>query len=93
MALPARTAVLNYLCGIETVNAKEVMAALRPIYGSEGQFNEKLFQEHLMALEANGLVELAAYDLGEHEELNMQYRITEEGRSTVEKYVSAEYRK
>ena len=45
-----------------------------------------------MALEANGLVELASYNLDDKENLIMNYRINDDGREAVEKYVDKKYR-
>ncbi|MFD1902172.1 hypothetical protein [Enterococcus termitis] len=92
MLLPSRTAVLNQMYDQRELDVKKIMEELKPQYGNEKQFNEKLYLEHLMALEANGLVELTNYCLDEQEELVMSYKITDEGRSTVEKYVDQAYR-
>ncbi|MGG5341610.1 hypothetical protein [Enterococcus sp. AZ192] len=92
MLLPSRTAVLNQMYDQRELDVKKIMEELRPQYGHEKQFNEKLYLEHLMALEANGLVELTNYCLDDQEELIMSYTITEEGRTTVEKYVDKVYR-
>lgn len=92
MLLPARTAVLNQMYDSKKYNVQEVMEQLKPEYGGEKQFNHRLYSEHLMALEANGLVELDSYNLDEHDELLMYYIITEEGKKTVDKYVDKAYR-
>ncbi|MCI0130365.1 MULTISPECIES: hypothetical protein [Enterococcaceae] len=92
MLLPARTAVLNQMYDRKKYNVQEVMAQLKSQYGEEKQFNQRLFSEHLMALEANGLVELDSYNLDGNDELLMYYIITEEGRKTVDKYVNKAYR-
>ncbi|GGC75155.1 hypothetical protein JZO66_14270 [Enterococcus sp. DIV0242_7C1] len=92
MLLPSRTAVLNQMYDQRELDVKKIMEELKPQYGHEKQFNEKLYLEHLMALEANGLVELTNYCLDDQEELIMSYTITEEGRTTVEKYVDKVYR-
>ncbi|WP_291292632.1 hypothetical protein [Enterococcus sp.] len=93
MLLPSRTAVLNELYGEKELNVNQIMDRLKPIYGSESQFNKKLYVEHIMALEANGLVELTSYEVDEKDELVCFYRMTQEGRSTVDKYVDKKYRK
>ncbi len=92
MLLPSRMAVLNYMATQKKVDVKQVMAALKAVYGTEKQFNEKLYTEHLMALEANGLAELVNYDLNDNEELVIHYQITEDGRQTVAKYVDPKFR-
>jgi hypothetical protein len=87
MTLPARMAVLNHLDEVGESNIQEVMTSLEPIYGQEKQFTYDLFLEHLMALEANDLASLTKYELDKKEELVLYYDITEDGRSTVEKFV------
>ncbi|WP_025023784.1 hypothetical protein [Companilactobacillus nodensis] len=92
MLLPSRMAVLNHMFDKDEVDVKSVMAALKDDYGNEKQFNEKMYLDHLMALEANGLAEMSSYDLNENGDLVMKYRITDDGKSTVEKYVDKRYR-
>ena len=89
MTLPARTAVLAYVDKMNVASVQGTMAALKDIYGQEKQFTKDMFLEHFMALAANGMLELDHYELCEHDELDMYYKITEEGRATVKKYVSS----
>lgn len=92
MLLPARTAVLNYLYQVGEADISEIMAALKPMYGTEKQFTEAMFMEHAMALEANEIVEMKSYTLGKNNELVLRYQINADGRSAVEKYVPAKFR-
>nr|WP_125753960.1 hypothetical protein [Lacticaseibacillus baoqingensis] len=91
MLLPARTAVLNDLYQKDTATVEEIMADLKCHYGSERQFTKKLFSDHCMALEANGMVELTGYELDDGGELQMKYTITEDGKNTVHKYIAKKY--
>ena len=93
MLLPSRMAVLNQMYDEKTVNVDSVMDALRADYGNEKQFNSKMYLDHLLALEANGLVEMSSYNLDEKDNLVMHYAITEDGRHTVDKYVDQTYRR
>ena len=93
MLLPARTAVLNYFYSVKNADVKEVMNALKAQYGNEGQFTKERFLDHIMSLEANGLLNLTGYDLDKDGELVMRYEINEDGRTSVEKYVPKQYRK
>lgn len=61
--LPARTAVLNYMDSVAQADVHQVMAALQAEYGSEKQFKDHLFLEHLMSLECNGYLDQVDYDL------------------------------
>ena len=92
LLLPARTAVLNALYKADCASVEEIMASLKPEYGAERQFTKKLYSVHCMALEANGMVEMDRYELDDAGELQISYRITEDGRNTVHKYVSKQYR-
>ena len=80
MLLPARTAVLNYLYSVKSADIKEIMEALKPQYGGERQFTKERYLDHVMSLEANGLLNLESYI------------INEDGKATVEKYVPKKYR-
>ena len=75
MLLPARTAVLNYLYGVESADISQIMDALKPQYGGERQFTKDLYLDHVMSLEANGLVTLESYDLDSNGDLRMRYAI------------------
>lgn len=92
MLLPARTAVLNYLYGVKNANVTEIMEALKPVYGGERQFTQDRYLDHVMSLEANGLVALCGYDLDENGDLRMCYEINEDGKNAVEKYVDKKFR-
>lgn len=92
MLLPARTAVLNYLYKVGSADVNEIMEALKPEYGHERQFTKSRYLDHVMSLEANGLLVLAGYDLDSNGELSLRFEINEDGRATVEKYVPVKYR-
>lgn len=87
MTLPARMAVLNHLDKSGESNIQEIMTNLETVYGQEKQFTYDLFLEHLMALEANDLASLTKYELDNKDDLVLYYNITDDGRSTVEKFV------
>ncbi len=92
MLLPARMAVINYLSTVKNADVKEIMEAMRPLYGKEKQFTEQMYLDHVMSLEANGLCKLVRYELDENGELSLRFEINDDGRATVEKYVPAKFR-
>nr|WP_217935982.1 hypothetical protein [Enterocloster clostridioformis] len=92
MLLPARMAVLNYLNKVKDASVEEIMTAMKPQYGREGQFTKKMHLNHAMALEANGMCDLAGYELDKNGELLMRFAINEAGRDAVNKYVPAKFR-
>ena len=92
MLLPARMAVLNYLNKVKDASVEEIMTAMKPQYGREGQFTKKMYLNHAMALEANGMCDLAGYELDKNGQLLMRFAINEAGRDAVNKYVPAKFR-
>ncbi|KHD45958.1 hypothetical protein ACVRZD_08010 [Streptococcus hongkongensis] len=86
--LPARTAVLNYMNKVPEADVRQVMEALKGQYGQEKQFTEPLFLEHLMSLECNGYLEQASYDLDDKGQLRINFKITDDGRFAVQKYIA-----
>ena len=85
--LPVRTAVLNFLFDKKTGDVEEIMRALKPLYGTEKQFTKARFIDHVMSLEANGLINEVGYDLDDRGELRVRYQINDDGISTIKKYV------
>lgn len=85
--LPVRTAVLKYLYDKKEGDVNEIMSALQPIYGQERQFTKARFIDHVMSLEANGLIYETGFDLDANGELAVRYQINADGISTIDKYV------
>ncbi len=92
MLLPARMAVLNYLSTVENADINEIMEAMKPQYGHEKQFTKDMYLDHAMSLEANGMCTLVSHELDANGDLSLRFAITDDGRTTVEKYVPAKYR-
>jgi DNA-binding transcriptional ArsR family regulator len=91
--LPVRTAVLNYLFDVKEADVNQIMKALKPMYGTESQFNKTRFIDHVMSLEANGLVEETGYGLDDQGELSVRYKLNDEGIHSVKKYIPKAWRK
>jgi len=85
--LPVRTAVLKFLFDKKDGNVTEIMQGLKSLYGKEKQFTKARFIDHVMSLEANGLVNESGYGLDENGELSVRYKINDDGISTINKYV------
>jgi hypothetical protein len=85
--LPVRTAVLKYLYDKKEGDVNEIMKSLKSIYGNEGQFTKARFIDHVMSLEANGLINESGYSLDENGELLVRYKINDDGMNTINKYV------
>jgi len=93
MLLPVRTAVLNYLFDVKDADVNEIMNALEPMYGTEKQFTKVRFVDHVMSLEANGLVEETGYGLDAKSELSVRYKINDEGIHSIKKYLPKGFRR
>lgn len=85
--LPVRTAVLNYLYDKKEGDVNEIMSALKSLYGKEKQFTKARFIDHVMSLEANGMINEVGYGLDNKGELLVRYKINDDGISTINKYV------
>ena len=85
--------MLNYLYGVKSADIKEIMEALKPQYGGERQFTKARYLDHVMSLEANGLLTLKSYELDGDGELSLRYAINPDGKTAVEKYVPKKYRR
>ena len=85
--LPARTAVLKYLFDHDDGDVNEIMKSLKSSYGDEKQFTKARFVDHVMSLEANGLVNEVGYGLDERGDLSVRYKINDEGIHAIKKYV------
>jgi DNA-binding PadR family transcriptional regulator len=90
--LPVRTAVLNYLFKKQEGDVNEIMAALKSLYGKEKQFTKSRFIDHVMSLEANGLINETGYGLDSNGELAIRYKINDDGINTIKKYVPKKMR-
>ena len=86
--LPARTAVLNFMNTVDEADVYQVMDALKSIYGQEKQFTVSSFLEHLMSLECNGYLVQTGYDFNSNGDLSIRYKINDDGRRAVQKYIS-----
>ncbi|MBL1224666.1 hypothetical protein [Enterococcus sp. BWR-S5] len=87
MLLPIRSRVLHYIAvtGVSTVDS--VMEGLKEEYGTERQFTQPNFVEHMLSLKENGLIDEISYDLDENNQLQIEYNINEEGINTINKYL------
>lgn len=85
--LPIRTAVLKYLYDKKVGDVNDIMKGLKSLYGTEKQFTKERFLDHVMSLEANGMINEISYDLDDKGELLVRYQINDDGISTINKYV------
>jgi hypothetical protein len=81
--LPMRFRILHYFSTVKEASTKELMNGLRSEYGSEGQFNENVINEHLMSMRAGGLIETNDIELDQSNNLVVNYSITEFGQGRL----------
>jgi len=81
--LPLRFRVLHYASQKDTVSYLDLLEDLKEEYGTDGQFNRGMITRHLDSLRAVGMIEESDVDFDENQELLVQYKITEYGRSRL----------
>ncbi len=92
MLLPIRSRVLHFLATEKRADIVQVMAGLKPEYGTERQFTEANFLDHLLSLKENGLIDEASYNLNQEGDLQIVYQINQEGLDTINKYLPKKWR-
>ncbi|WP_232699596.1 hypothetical protein [Brevibacillus daliensis] len=85
--LPIRSRVLLFMSTVQQANIDDAMNALKSEYGEEGQFTRENFLDHMLSLQANGLIDEVHYELNANGELCMYYAINDEGNRTINKYL------
>lgn len=78
--------VLHFLDG-RADSARGVVEALSPNYGGYRLLTLKDVEEALATAKENALLEEANYQMDEDGELRIDYRMTEFGRDTVQRYL------
>ena len=81
--LPLRFRVLQYASLKDDFNCKDLLTDLKEEYGGEGQFTKKMLTTHLDSLRAVGMINNIDVGFDENEELTIQYKITDYGRSRL----------
>ncbi|ABA88195.1 winged-helix DNA-binding domain protein [Syntrophotalea carbinolica DSM 2380] len=81
--LPMRFRLLHYFSTVKEASTRQLMDGLRSEYGTEGQFNESVINEHLMSMRAGGLIETNDIELDAAGNLVVNYSITEFGQGRL----------
>lgn len=85
--LPLRFRMLHYISTVDKTCADDIMAALKPEYGTEKQFTKDVFIEHLLDMKANFVIDDHDVMLDSKGELIVYYSINEEGKRLLAKYL------
>ena len=81
--LPLRFRILHYASKKDAFNYLDLINDLKQEYGNDGQFNKGMMTLHLDSLRAVGMIEEADVDFDKNNELLVNYRITDYGRSRL----------
>ncbi|MBQ9068822.1 MAG: hypothetical protein IJ131_07145 [Eggerthellaceae bacterium] len=84
---PLNYAILKHLESVPFASPTDVIEALKGEYGSFKALRFEGVRESLMTAEQNGLLEEDHYDLDDQENLHIYYRVTDYGRSMIDKYI------
>lgn len=85
---PLNYAILKFLTTVDEACANDVMDALRDQYGHFKAFNKKDIVTALMTAEANALLEESRFDLDDKGEVRVYFRAPEEGKATINSYIT-----
>ena len=81
--LPMRFRILHIISQHEDINRQELMDALQPEYGCEGQWNNALVENHLASMRAVGMIEDTDISVDAANNLIQRFKITEYGQSRL----------
>lgn len=81
--LPLRFRILHFFSQVPEADNKKLMDALRADYGTEGQFTESIFTEHLMSMRASGLIQDKDVSFDTNGTLIQSFAITEFGKTRL----------
>ncbi|SDE65675.1 hypothetical protein [Sporomusa acidovorans] len=87
MLLPMRFRILHLLTLPETgLTELEIMEALKPEYGTDGQYRRSIVDDHLASMKAVGMIEILELFMGDDGKLLHKFRATDYGKKYL-KYI------
>lgn len=91
MKLPMRFRILHLLTlHVAGLSEIELMEALKPEYGTEGQYKQNTIDTHLASMKAVGMIEITDLSMRSDGKLLHKYKATEYGRN-YRKYLPKEW--
>lgn len=81
--LPMRFRMLHIISKNEDIDCGELITALKPEYGTEGQLKASIIENHLASMRAVGMIKDTQLSVNESNELIQRVKITEYGRSRL----------
>ena len=85
--MPLYYAIVKHFMDGSRYSANDVVSALAPDYGSYKLLTLKDVEEALATANENGLLEECEYDLDENGGLRVYYRVTDFGRTMIDRYI------
>lgn len=84
---PLNYAILKHFTKVDQACARDVISALKPVYGTFKALNEEDVLNALLTAEANGLIEEKYFEINKSGTLDIYYFANEEGKATINKYI------
>jgi hypothetical protein len=81
--LPMRFRILHIISTHKDINRQQLIDALKPEYGNEGQLNDSLVETHLASMRAVGMIEDTDISIDASNNLIQRFKITEYGHSRL----------
>ena len=85
---PLYYAMLKWMTTGNEACVADAIDALKGEYGSFKMCRPKPMQEALMTAEKNGLLEESSFDMDEHNELRVYYKVTDYGNQMINDYIN-----
>ncbi|MCI5842719.1 MAG: hypothetical protein MR004_03525 [Clostridiales bacterium] len=85
---PLYYAMLKWMTTVNEACVADAIDALKGEYGSFKMCRPKPMQEALMTAEKNGLLEESSFDMDEHNELRVYYKVTDYGKQMINDYIN-----
>ncbi len=85
--LPLNYAVLRYFTTVEHATVDGVMEALKAQYGNYRAFTRHAILTALFVAKANLILDESYYELDDKNELQLYFKVTEDGRKMIATYI------
>ncbi len=85
--LPLNYAVLRYFTTVTEATVDGVMESLKSDYGTFSAFKRDAVLTSLFVAKANFILEESYYELDDKNELQLYFKVTEDGRKMIETYI------
>lgn len=84
--LPIKFFILREFKNEKTYSNIQILDNIKDIYGREKQCNIRVITDHILSLKANGLLDEVDYNFNKKGEIEVFYKISDEGKDMINKY-------